>query len=470
MKRTLALGLLGALAWAGLQAAPVQVGSKRFTESYVLGQVLSETLAQQGIAAEHRPGLGNTAVLEQALTSGSIDVYPEYTGTIVRELLKREGNPSLDELNRWLAPRGLKAVVPLGFNNSYALALREADAQRLGLDSLSDLTGAHARGLRLGLSHEFLGRADGWPALKQAYDLPFEQPSGLDHGLAYEALEHGQVDLIDIYTTDAKIARAGLRVLRDDRGFFPRYDAVLLMRAGLDEAPLRGLAGRLDEAKMIALNAAVELDGRPYAEVAREFVAGLGKPASAKPGGTPPPERPGFAARLFAEDFWRLTGQHLLLVFGSLLIAVAVGVPLGVLAWRRPALAQPLVAAVGLIQTIPSLAMLAFLIALLGSIGFWPALAALFLYALLPIVANTHAGLAGVGRGLRDAATALGLSPAQRLRCWPASRPLRSSTSAPRRWRPSSAPVAMASASSRAWRSTTRRCCCPARCRPRCWR
>ena len=207
MKRTLAL-LLGALAWAAAQAAPVQVGSKRFTESYVLGEIVSETLVQQGIAAEHRPGLGNTAVLEQALASGGIDVYPEYTGTIVREILRREGNPSLDELNHWLAPRGLKAVVPLGFNNSYALALREADAQRLGLNTLSDLADARARGLRLGLSHEFLGRADGWPALKQAYVLPFDKPLGLDHGLAYAALEQGQVDLIDIYTTDAKIARA----------------------------------------------------------------------------------------------------------------------------------------------------------------------------------------------------------------------------------------------------------------------
>ncbi len=406
--------MLFTLALASAHAAPVQVGSKRFTESYVLGQVVTETLVQQGVPAEHRPGLGNTAVLEQALASGSIDVYPEYTGTIVREILKREGNPSLDELNLWLAPRGLKAAVPLGFNNSYALALREADAQRLGLSTLSDLAGAQASGLRLGLSHEFLGRADGWPALKKAYGLPFATPLGLDHGLAYTALEQGQVDLIDIYTTDAKIARAGIRVLRDDRSFFPRYDAVLLMRAGLDAAPLQRLAGRIDEPRMIALNAAVELDGRTYAEVAREFVAGLGgTPSAAAPARA---VRPSFTARLFGDDFWRLTRQHLLLVFGSLALAVAVGVPVGVLAWRRPALTQPLLSVVGLIQTIPSLALLAFLIVLIGGIGFWPALAALFLYALLPIVSNTHAGLAGVGRGLSDAATALGLTPAQRLR------------------------------------------------------
>ena len=109
--------------WA---ADPVQVGSKRFTESYILGEIVRQTLQQAGVQAEHKQGLGNTGILEQALTSGAVVVYPEYTGTIVREILKREGNPSLQQLNEWLAPRGLKAAVPLGFNNTYALALRES--------------------------------------------------------------------------------------------------------------------------------------------------------------------------------------------------------------------------------------------------------------------------------------------------------------------------------------------------------
>ncbi|MBA3590557.1 glycine betaine ABC transporter substrate-binding protein [Methylibium sp.] len=426
--------LLVLAAAVGASAATVQVGSKRFTESYLLGAIVTETLARAGVPAEHRPGLGNTAVLEQALSSGSIDVYPEYTGTIVRELLKREGDPSLDQLNDWLAPRGLKAAVPLGFSNSYALALREADAARLGLETISDLKRPAAKGLRLGLSHEFLGRTDGWPALRRAYGLPFASPAGLDHGLAYTALAEGQVDVIDIYSTDARLVGGALRVLRDDRRFFPSYEAVLLMRAGLDAAALQTLTGRIDAPRMIALNAAVELDRRPYAEVAREFVAGLPAPGEAappKPGeaDAPPPVADAaqrtpsrqstgarFWQRLWAPDFWRLTGQHLTLVFGSLALAAAIGVPLGVLAWRRPALAQTVLGVVGVIQTIPSLAMLAFLIVLVGGIGFVPALLALFLYALLPIVRNTHAGLLGVGAGLSSAAKALGLTRRQRLR------------------------------------------------------
>ncbi len=427
------LTLLMALVAAATSHAtePVQVGSKRFTESYLLGAIVRETLQQGGIAAVHRPGLGNTAVLERSLESGAIDVYPEYTGTIVRELLQRDGRPSLAELNRWLAPRGLKVAVPLGFENTYALAMREADAARLGITTLSDLAKPSARSLRLGLSHEFLGRADGWPALREAYALPFGTPAGLDHGLAYEALQQGQVDLIDIYSTDAKIARQDVRVLRDDRAFFPAYDAVLLMRVGLDAAPLQQLAGRIDARRMIALNAAVELDGRPYNEVARAFVAGLDAQGAAPSASasdaapsttaatgisTTPRARAGLWERLVADDLGRLTYQHLMLVLGSLALALMVGLPLGVLAWRRPALAQVVLGTVGLIQTVPSLAMLAFLIVLVGGIGYVPALIALFLYALLPIVSNVHAGLSQVRPGLAQAATALGMRRGQCLR------------------------------------------------------
>lgn len=398
--------LLAPAAWA---AEPLVVGSKRFTESYILGEIVSQTLAQAGVAAQHKPGLGNTGILEQALASGAVDIYPEYTGTIVRELLKREGNPSLAELNRWLQPRGLKAAVPFGFNNTYALAMREDQAQKLGVKTISDLARLAPGALKLGLSHEFQVRADGWPALKRAYGLPQLPGSALDHGLAYEALRGGQIDLIDVYSTDAKVGRYGLRVLADDKAFFPRYDAVLLMRAAVDAGPLLALAGRIDNPAMVALNAQVEIDGLSFAEAARRFVAGEGSSVAAA-------SRQSFVDRLLAPDLWPLLGQHLLLVFGSLLLAVVVGVPLGVAAWRMPALAGVLLGAVGLLQTVPSLALLASLIALLGAIGLWPALLALFLYALLPIVRNTHAGLQGVPAGLTTAARALGLNARQTLR------------------------------------------------------
>ena len=412
----LALGLVAAAALPAAQAGapkPLVVGSKRFTESYILGEIVRQTLVAAGIPAEHREGLGNTGILEQALASGAIDVYPEYTGTIVRELLKRtpdpkDPNPQLADLNTWLAPRGLKAGVPLGFNNTYALAMLDAEAGRLGITRISDLLRPEAAGLRLGLSHEFLERGDGWPALKAAYGLALAPAAGLDHGLAYDAVAAHRVDLIDIYSTDAKVGRYGLRVLQDDLNFFPKYDAVLLMRAAVDAAPLRRLEGRISASTMIALNAQVELDGLSFAEVARGFVAGGA--ASASTG------RQSFMQRLFAPDFGRLAAQHLLLVFGSLLIAIVVGVPLGIAAWRWPRSAGLVLGTVAVLQTVPSLALLAFLIALVGGIGLLPAVIALFLYALLPIVRNTHTGLQGVSAGMAQAALSLGLTPAQCLR------------------------------------------------------
>ena len=412
-------------------AAPLVVGSKRFTESYVLGEILRQTLDTAGVPATHKQGLGNTGILEQALASGAVDVYAEYSGTIVRELLKGQplkgqGNPSLEEINRALAPRGLKAAVPLGFNNSYALALREKTAQELGVKTLSDLARLPPSALKLGLSHEFQQRADGWPALQRAYGLPQAPGAALDHGLAYAALRAGQVDLIDVYSTDAQLARGDLRVLVDDRAFFPRYDAVLLMRAAVDERPLLALAGRIDNAAMVRLNAQVEIEGLSFAEAARRFLALPAAGAPAQPTltptqtqtqtQTPTAERQSFLQRLFAPDLPRRLGQHRALVFGSLLLAVAVGVPLGVWAWQRPRWAGWVLGGVGVLQTIPSLALLAVLIALLGSIGFLPALVALFVYALLPVVRNTHAGLAGVPAGLTLAGRALGLTAAQVLR------------------------------------------------------
>jgi len=392
--RALLVFLLAAVLQANAQ--PVKVGSKRFTESYILGELLA-----RAAGGEHRPGLGNTAILYEALKNGSVDVYPEYTGTIAREILKTEESLDLAQLNRRLQPLGLAVSVPLGFSNSYALGTR------LPLRTISDL--AKRPEARVGLSHEFLGRRDGWPGLKQAYRLP-QTPRGLDHGLAYEALAAGELDVIDLYSTDAKIERYRITVLQDDRHFFPSYDAVLLYRA---DAPKRfpeafaawnRLENRIDNATMVRLNAQAEIDKVPFAQVAAQYLGG-------EKGG-----RRSFWSALFAPDFGRLLAQHLALVFASLAAAILVGVPLGMVAARQRLLEQPVLLATGLIQTVPSLALLAFLIPLTGTIGVWPALIALFLYALLPITRNAHAGLVQVPRGLVQSGTALGLTPPQILR------------------------------------------------------
>ena len=188
---------------ADAMAATLHIGSKRFTESYILAQVLAQTAAPHlATAPQVKQGLGNTAIVYEALRSGQIDLYPEYAGTIALEILKSNAPMPLDEMNRALAPLGLGAAIPFGFNDGYALAMRAADAQKLGIRTLSDL--ARHPELRLALSNEFLGRADGWPGLARAYGFQ-QRPSGLDHGLAYDAIAAKQIDVMDIYTTDARI-------------------------------------------------------------------------------------------------------------------------------------------------------------------------------------------------------------------------------------------------------------------------
>ncbi len=400
---TLALAALLAVSTAHAEAPTVRVGSKRFTESYVLGELLRETVQRAGVRAVHRPGLGSTAITYAALRSDEIDVYVEYTGTIARDVLHLAQPARLAELDARLAPMGIAAGVPLGFSNSYALAMREDEAARLSIRRISDL--ARHPELRLGFTQEFLALDIGWPGLRRAYGLPQSAPVGIEHRLAYDALADGRIDVKEVYTTDAQIARLRLRVLDDDRGFFPRYDAVLLYRRELPErAPaawraLAALESRIDEPRMRAMNARVELDGASFAQAAAEFYADAPR---VRP-------RTGWWAKLVAPDLLPLTLQHLALVAGSVAAATLLGVPLGVLAHRRPRTGRAVLAVAGVLQTIPSLAMLALLIAAFGAIGTRPAITALFLYALLPIVQNTSVGLAAVRDGQRQAGAALGL-------------------------------------------------------------
>ena len=408
--------LFSLCACAGARAADgvLHIGSKRFTESYVLGEILTQTAAAHG-KAEHRQGLGNTAIVLAALQAGSIDVYPEYIGTIDQEILKNPKPTSLAEMRAALAKIGLGIGVPLGFNNTYALAVRGDSA---GLTRISQL--AAQPGLTLGLSHEFIGRADGWPGLAQRYGLP-QTPRGLDHGIAYAAQAEKQVDVIDIYSTDAKIAEYKLRVLDDDLHYFPRYDAVLLYRL---DAPARfpaqwqaiaALEGTIPAARMIAMNAAVEIDHRSFAAVAADWLRKAPAAHTAS-------RQTSLMARLFDDKLLKLTREHLFLVLVSVGLACLAGIPLGILAAFAPRLRQPVLALTGVLQTVPSLALLAMLIPLLGMIGTVPALVALFVYALLPIVRNTCTGMLQVPPGLRTAALALGLTARQRL--WHVDLPL----------------------------------------------
>jgi osmoprotectant transport system permease protein len=399
-------------AGAAVSAEPLRIGSKRFTESYILGEIIAATARRAGTAdVQHRPGLGNSAILFAALQGGAIDLYPDYTGTVALELLGLEQVPPLPELNRMLAKHGLAAGVLLGFDNAYALAMPEAKAARSGYTRIADLR--DAANLRAGLTPEFLKRRDGWPALRTAYGLDRVQVRGLEHGLAYDALARAEVDLIDVYTTDPKIERLALRLLRDDARVFPAYDALLVYRRDLPQrhpaawAALGQLQGTISATTMRGMNAAVELEGRSFAAVADDWLegrdVGTGKGRST------------LVEVLLAPDLLRLTAEHLLLVCGSLMLSILVGIPLGIWAQRAPRAGYWILAATGVLQTVPSLALLAFLIAVLGQIGALPAIVALFMYALLPIVRSTEAALAGIGKGMQDAGRALGLDAWQGL-------------------------------------------------------
>lgn len=400
-----------ALAASGLAchgpAPEVRVGSKKFTESVVLGEIVTQVLRSTGTRAEHRAQLGGTQVLWHALLAGEIDLYAEYTGTIREDILRGTASDANDEsLRQALAAHGVGMSGVLGFDDSYALGMKEDDAARLGVRRISDLR--RLPRLRLAFSEEFLHRPDGWPKLRETYALPQADVRSLDHDLAYRALVSGDIDAIDLYSTDAEIPAYNLRVIEDDLGVFPRYRAVLLYRLDLKEraasalASLAVLEGRIAPEEMQRLNARAKLDHVPEAAVAADFLAST----LALEGTT---AREGRATRV-----GRRVAEHLALVAASLSAAILVAVPLGIAAARRRKMGAAILAIAGVVQTIPSLALLVLLIPLLG-IGTLPAVAALFLYSVLPIVRNTVTGLNETPVPLLESADVLGLSSWARL-------------------------------------------------------
>jgi osmoprotectant transport system permease protein len=390
---------------ATAQAPPVvTVGSKAFPESMIVGEMIAHLVRSTGISVRHdrTRGLGGTQVLWKALLKGDIDVYPEYTGSISEEILAGQNIHGESAMRNALASHGILMSRSLGFNDNYAIGIKEDLAERLGIRRISDL--AQHPELRLGFSNEFMKRADGWPGLQRTYDLPQRDVRGVQHELAYRALNNGAIQATELYTTDAQIQAYHLRVLEDDRHYFPGYRAVLLYRAELTQrAPAAvtaflKLQGAISEAQMAQMNARAS-NGVSTSQVAADFVN----------------DRFGLHAVAHDPTLWELTWQHLFLVAVSLGAAVIVSVPLGVLAVSWPRLGQVILAISGIVQTIPSLALLVLLIPLVG-LGAVPAIIALFLYSLLPIIRNTYTGLHDIPPQIREAAAALGLPRAARLR------------------------------------------------------
>jgi len=381
-------------------ADPVIVGSKKFTESYVLAEIAKRSLENAGLKADHRQGMGGTIILWEALRGGGIDVYPEYTGTIAEEMLKQPG-ASTTQIRSALSAQGIGMTDDLGFNNTYALVMRRDRADQFAIKTISDLR-AHPE-LKFGLTHEFLERHDGWRPLSARYQLTPAQIIGIDHALGYSALGKGQIDVKDAYSTDAKIGDYGLVTLIDDLNFFPQYKAVFLYRKTLSPQAARALndlSNSIDEARMIRLNSEAERT-KNYAVAAQQFF--------------------GTSERVVSETLrsklLRWITRHLELAGISLLLAIAIGLPLGIIASRGGPVGHTILGITGVIQTIPSLALLALLVPLpFFGISARTAIVALFLYGLLPIVRNTASGLQDIAKPLRESAVALGLTAGQRLR------------------------------------------------------
>jgi osmoprotectant transport system permease protein len=400
-----------------LATGGVSVGSKAFTEGVILGELSARLCASgaRGAPVDHRRQLGGSVVLYRALVAGEIDAYVEYTGTLAKELVHVEDGRDLGLIRSRLAASGIATTEPLGFGNTYALAVRESLAKERGLTTTSDL--ARHSDLVFGLSHEIVARADGFPGLRERYGLSPREVRPMDHDVAYRAVASGGVDVTDVYTTDAEIPSLRLRVLDDDRGYFPSYRAILLYRKELeDRAPgcvagFRRLEGRIDEDAMRAMNAAVKIHGRTENDVASSFLASsLGLVGSSS--------NDTLTTRVGVR-----TKEHLWLTSTSLLVSLLLGLPLGVACARVRRLRVVVMGIAGVVQTIPSLALLVVMIPLLG-IGAGPAIAALVLYSLFPVIEGTVTGLLGIAPQLVESADALGLPPWRRL--WDVDVPLAS--------------------------------------------
>jgi osmoprotectant transport system permease protein len=402
--------------WPGhLRAAgpegPIVIGCKQDVEGQVLAEIMAQLLEDRGFAVDRRFSLGGTLICFEALKRGSIDVYPEYSGTVEQAILQLPGRVSHAHMREELGRRfNVEMLDFFGFSNTYALAMSRATAERLGLKRISDLTG-HPD-LRFGFSNEFLNRADGWIGLAQAYGLS-AQPVGMEHALTYAAIHDGKLDVTDAYSTDGDLKKFDLVLLEDDRQFFPAYLAMPLVRAELNDSAkkvLEELAGRMSQEEMQSLNQSVQ-EKKSLREVAAQFLRQKGLLT-----GQPQPTRSDVLAERSID--WpfllRCTLTHLKLTFLALAAGMAVAIPLGALVYRLGAVSRPVLYVAGILQTIPSIALLAFMIPLFG-IGAKPAIAALFLYSLLPILNNTVTALLSIDPVLRKVSVGMGLTPWQRL-------------------------------------------------------
>lgn len=269
----------------GQSAGTITIGSKNYTENILLAHILAILIEENtDLTVERKVNLGGSDVAWQALQNNDIQIYPEYTGTIVMNYYQQENGSSEETLNKareLVAQDGMKLLEPFGFNNTYTLALKKEVAEQYGLKTFSDLAEV-APELKLGSEFEFLDRPDGVPGLKEVYNMNFAEEKGMDAGIRYRAIDEGEVDVINAFSTDGQLKVYNLIILEDDKNFFPPYDAAPFIRQDtLEQYPeledvLNQLGGQISAEKMQELNAKVDADALKEEDVARDYLIEAG--------------------------------------------------------------------------------------------------------------------------------------------------------------------------------------------------
>jgi len=370
----------------------ITIGAKKFTEANVMAYVLAHTLKSIDSSLDIKvlENLGGTGIVTTATENQEIDLYVDYTGT-----LKETFKTTDETLPGELLKHNLKFGFELGFNNSYGMAVKHHST----LSKMSDIKNHH----RLGISHEFLKRKDGFSGLASHYGFNIK-PLVIEYSLLQHSLKSDKLDIIEIFTTDAKIIKYNLKVLKDDQHFYKRYDALVVFNKTFYEQNKQLVSDlssklflKISDKQIQKLNHLVDIEGLNYEESARSFTKSNTHIKSS-----------------YESTIWPHFYEHLEYLFLTIIICIFIGVPLGVTTAKSQLFERVILSLISITQTIPSLALLVFLIPLFG-LGKTTTLIALCLYGLLPIVKSTHMGIKKIPKELSEYSKLIGMSFFQRI-------------------------------------------------------
>ena len=409
-----------------LSKTEVIIGSKIFTENILLAEMLSLLLEEKyNFKVIRKFNLGGTKLVFDSLINKEIDIYPEYTGTGYTMILKMSGETHPKKTYKivkreFLDQFSLVWSLPLGFENTYALAVRNSDSRFKKINNISQLK-EKTNMLNIGMGHEFMERKDGYSNFIKKYQLNFQKDKTwtMNQGLMYSALKNKKMDIIMAYSTDGRIEAFNLKTLKDDKHFFPAYEVAYLTREEFlkyyprIKKAFKELEGNITEKEMIFLNSQVDQLKYDLSQTARNFLIEKNLLEDDIQNLKQQSWLDYYISK--KEYFFKIFYEHLKLIFVSLFFALLLAIPIGVWASYNIQVEKTVFLIVNTLQTVPSLALLAIFIPFLG-IGFWPAVVTLFIYSLLPIIRNTFEGIKNIDRVFVSAGAGIGLNSWQVLR------------------------------------------------------